>query len=73
MRQAADSTLLAAASYREADHPLLAIRHFGKGRSLCWMTDIGPHWMSKLFLSDPSYGALMRSMVEWLTGLRDEG
>ena len=41
----ATSTLLAVCQYRGNDWPLLAVRNYGRGRSLIWSTDIGPHWL----------------------------
>ena len=53
-------------AYRGVSHPLLAIRENGKGRTLAWMTDIGPHWMSQDFVNSPVYAPLMRNMMAWL-------
>ena len=61
-----EAVVIAETLYRGTRHPLLAVRTFGKGRSLAWMTDIGPHWMSQEFLADPSYGLLMGNMMSWL-------
>jgi uncharacterized membrane protein len=66
LRENADTTLLAKVNYRGKTYPLLAVRQFGEGRSLCWMTDIGPHWMSQEFMASDGYKFLMRSMVDWL-------
>lgn len=61
-----DCQLLTAATYRGKQHPLLAVRQFGEGRTLAWMSDIGPHWMSQEFMKSPTYGKLMRNMVAWI-------
>jgi uncharacterized membrane protein len=58
--------MLTAAAYRGKQYPLLAVRHFGKGRTLAWMSDIGPHWMSQDFMTSPIYTQLMRNMVAWI-------
>jgi uncharacterized membrane protein len=68
LRPADDCKLIAAAAYRGKQHPLLAIRQFGQGRSLAWMSDIGPHWMSQDFMTSPIYAPLMRNMVAWICG-----
>jgi uncharacterized membrane protein len=68
LREAVDTALLAKVSYRGKTHPLLAVRQFGKGRSLCWMSDIGPHWMSQEFMASETYAKLMRTMADWLCG-----
>ena len=60
------ATVIAETRYRGAAHPLLVAWDFGKGRSLAWTTDIGPHWMSQDFLANASYAALMRNMIAWL-------
>ncbi|MER8377394.1 glutamine amidotransferase [Mesorhizobium sp. M1406] len=31
----------------------------GRGRTVAWATDIGPHWLSQDFLEWPLYGNLM--------------
>lgn len=46
--------------------PLLATGEYGAGRTLAWMTDIGPHWLSRDFLDWPGYDGLMANMVRWL-------
>ena len=65
-RSGDDCQILIAAAYRGKQHPLLAIRQFDEGRSLAWMSDIGPHWMSQEFVKSPTYGKLMRNMVAWI-------
>lgn len=66
VRTTPDTTLIADAEYRGHRFPILAVRQFGAGRTLSFMTDIGPHWMSRQFLGSSWYGDLMRSMVRWL-------
>jgi uncharacterized membrane protein len=66
VRTAGDTTLIADAEYCGHRLPLLAVREFGAGRTLAFMTDIGPHWMSKRFLASSWYGDLMRGMMRWL-------
>ena len=66
LRSGDDCQMLTVAVYRGKQHPLLAVRHFGEGRSLAWMSDIGPHWMSQEFMKSPTYDALMRNMVAWI-------
>jgi uncharacterized membrane protein len=60
------SSLLAVCPYRGKDWPLLAVRNYGKGRSVIWSTDIGPHWLSSAFLGWPLYGKLMANIVTWV-------
>lgn len=61
-----DTTLVADVNYRGRRLPVLAVREFGAGRTLAFMTDIGPHWMSQRFLASSWYGDLMRGMMRWL-------
>ncbi len=51
---------------RGRELPLLTVRDYGAGRSLAWMTDIGPHWLSDEFMRWDSYDILMANMVRWL-------
>ncbi|MER9852071.1 glutamine amidotransferase [Mesorhizobium sp. M0106] len=53
---------------RGTDWPLLAVGSHGRGRTIAWATDIGPHWLSQDFLGWPFYGRLMANMVRWLAG-----
>lgn len=46
-------------------HPLLAAMHFGKGRSLAWASDIGPHWCPTNFAQWEGYTHLWRNAVTW--------
>jgi len=55
-------------SYRDRDLPLLAVRQYEAGRSLAWMTDIGPHWLSDAFMQWRDYDALMVDMIRWVAG-----
>lgn len=65
-RLADDSQVLAVCTYRGTSHPLLAARRYGKGRTLAWTTDIGPHWLSRSFLDWPYYDTLMTNLVGWV-------
>ena len=53
-------------SNRGHNFPLLSVRDYGAGRSLAWMTDIGPHWLSEDFMRWDGYNTLMTNMVRWL-------
>ena len=52
------------------EHPMLATRTVGQGRTLAWASDIGPHWCPPPFLSWPGYGQLWRNVIEWLAKKR---
>jgi len=47
------------------EHPLLVTGSFGKGRSVAWTSDIGPHWCPKDFVEWPGYNRLWRQIIAW--------
>jgi uncharacterized membrane protein len=47
-------------------HPLLAVGTHGKGRTMAWTSDIGPHWLPQQFSSWPGYPRLWRRAFAWL-------
>jgi uncharacterized membrane protein len=53
-----------------AEHPLLMVRTVGKGRTLAWASDIGPHWCPEAFASWEGYARLWSQSTEWLAGRR---
>lgn len=52
----------------EGMHPLLVVGQYGKGKSMAWMSDMGPHWVPQEFVDWPGYGRLWRQALDWLTG-----
>jgi uncharacterized membrane protein len=52
------------------DHPLLAVRRVGQGRTLVWASDIGPHWCPEAFVSWPGYRQLWVQALHWLVERR---
>jgi len=48
------------------EHPLLSVMNVGKGRSLSWASDIGPHWCPVEFAEWPGYAQLWVNVVLWL-------
>jgi uncharacterized membrane protein len=52
----------------QGGHPLLVAGTHGKGRSLAWTSDIGPHWLPTPFVEWPGYARLWRQALAWLTG-----
>ncbi|TVQ33995.1 MAG: cytoplasmic protein [Geminicoccaceae bacterium] len=58
--------LLARAPDAAGGHPLLAVTHFGQGRTLAWTSDIGPHWLPQPFVDWPGYARLWRQSLHWL-------
>lgn len=62
-----DATVLATASGDYAHLPLLVIGSAGRGRTLAWTSDIGPHWVPPAFTDWPGYPRLWRQVLTWLT------
>jgi len=48
--------------------PLLATCEVGKGRTLAWTSDIGPHWCPEPFVQWEGYARLWLQSIEWLAG-----
>jgi uncharacterized membrane protein len=46
---------------------LLVSGEFGKGRSVVWTSDIGPHWLSPAFCASEVYRKLWIQMLSWMT------
>ncbi|MER8714382.1 glutamine amidotransferase [Mesorhizobium sp. M1295] len=67
-RRDGSSRLLATCHHRGTDWTLLAVGSHGRGRTIAWAADIGPHWLSQDFLAWPFYGKLTANMVRWLAG-----
>lgn len=53
-------------SIRGTNHPLLAVRQAGQGRTLVWASDIGPHWCPEPFLNWDGYATIWQQAVRWL-------
>lgn len=50
------------------DDPFIATKEVGKGRSLVWTSDIGPHWCPKPFLEWEGYNRVWQQSVRWVAG-----
>lgn len=48
-------------------YPLLAAWDYGKGRSMVWASDIGPHWCTVDFAQWEGYTHLWANAAHWLT------
>ena len=48
--------------------PLLVTGTYGDGRTLAYMTDIGPHWAPPAFVAWDGYARLWDQAVRWLAG-----
>ena len=62
------NNVLATASADYDGKPLLVAGTFGKGRTLAWTSDIGPHWLPPEFAAWSGYARLWRQALEWLVG-----
>ena len=59
--------LIARLPEEQGGYPLLVAGTHGKGRSLAWTSDIGPHWLPTPFVEWPGYARLWRQALAWLT------
>lgn len=53
--------------------PLVVTWNYGRGRSLAFSTDIGPHWAPDEFVASPAFRRLWPAAVDWLSGRPAEG
>lgn len=51
----------------QGGHPLLVAGTYGKGRTVAWTSDIGPHWLSTEFCAWDGYRRLWLQMLTWMT------
>ena len=61
--------VLATLPAEEGGHPLLVTGEFGKGRTLAWTSDIGPHWLPNSFVEWEGYAKLWKNALGWVTRL----
>ncbi len=66
----AGAQILATVSADYGGPPLLVAGGLGKGRTLAWTSDIGPHWLPPEFAAWPGYARLWRQALEWLVRAR---
>ena len=59
--------LIASLPEDQGSHPLLVSGDFGKGRTVVWTSDIGPHWLSPAFCAWDGYRKLWIQMLSWIT------
>ncbi len=53
---------------RVGDDVLIATGMAGKGKTLVWTSDIGPHWCPQPFVDWKGFRPLMAGMINWLAG-----
>jgi uncharacterized membrane protein len=61
------ATRIASLPLDQGGHPLLVAGTFGKGRTVAWTSDIGPHWLSPEFCAWQGYRRLWLQMLDWMT------
>lgn len=61
------SQVLAKSSVEYGSRPLLVTGSYGRGRSLAWTSDIGPHWLPPEFSAWDGYGRLWSQALSWAT------
>ena len=62
--------VLATVSTEYGSLPLLVTGTYGKGRTLAWTSDIGPHWLPPEFCAWEGYGKLWQGALDWATKRR---
>jgi uncharacterized membrane protein len=62
------ATVIATVSSDYGEKPLLVAGAAGKGRTLAWTSDIGPHWIPPEFVSWKGYARLWKQSLGWLCG-----
>ncbi|NTF45925.1 glutamine amidotransferase [Rhizobium rhizogenes] len=59
--------VLATLPEAEGGHPLLVTGGYGKGRTVAWTSDIGPHWLPNEFVAWPGYTTLWKNILRWVS------
>jgi uncharacterized membrane protein len=48
------------------EDPLLVVGEHGRGKTLAWTSDVGPHWCPEPFTSWDGYAKLWNQAISWL-------
>jgi uncharacterized membrane protein len=62
-----DAEVLATVTGDYRSPPLLVTGCFGKGRTVVWTSDVGPHWLPSQFIQWSGYRSLFEQMLDWAT------
>jgi len=62
-----DAEILATVSTDYGSLPLLVAGSYGKGRTVAWTSDVGPHWLPQSFIAWSGYKTLFEQMLAWAT------
>lgn len=60
--------VLATVSTEYGGLPLLVTGTYGKGRTVAWTSDVGPHWLPPQFIAWGGYKTLFEQMLLWSVG-----
>lgn len=63
-----DAEVLATVSSEYGSLPLLVTGTYGKGRTVAWTSDVGPHWLPPGFIAWSGYKTLFEQMIGWAAG-----
>jgi uncharacterized membrane protein len=63
-----DADVLATVSTDYGSLPLLVSGRYGRGRSVAWTSDVGPHWLPPDFIAWHGYRRLFGQMLAWAIG-----
>lgn len=47
--------------------PILAVGHYGEGRTFAWASDCAPHWMPAEFCESANNKAMWENVLHWVT------
>jgi uncharacterized membrane protein len=62
--------VLARLPEEEGGHPLLVTGNYGRGRTVAWTSDIGPHWVPNEFVAWPGYATIWKNILRWASGAK---
>jgi uncharacterized membrane protein len=65
-----DVQIIAQVQTENGSLPLLVAGQHGKGRTLAWTSDIGPHWLPSRFVAWHGYRTLWTQALSWLTRMQ---
>jgi len=60
--------VLATVSSDYGSLPLLVSGTYGKGRTVVWTSDVGPHWLPTEFIAWQGYKKLFEQQILWAIG-----
>ncbi|WP_275785834.1 glutamine amidotransferase [Pararhizobium gei] len=60
--------VLATVSTEYGSMPLLVSGTYGKGRTVVWTSDVGPHWLPPEFIAWTGYKSLFEQQILWAIG-----